>query len=174
MLRLKAKVSHRGKYIARKVDSAKKRELFHFGAFAIKTSRRSMKPVPKRANTRFGEFRRIKSGAKQGQFRFVRGLHSRPGTPPNYRDRTRGLRLQAFDVNLKRGSVKFGPIRFAGGSRNTTKLATEVNEFGGQQVIRTRRGARPFRAMYKPRPFVFPAGEKATNRLRKRSRGMIQ
>ena len=185
------KTNFKRKELQSKVDRAKNRWLYQFGAFGIKTSSRSMKRVPKRPAGTHGEFRVVKSGKNKGQSRFRRGEFSRPGDTPNRRSTGTGLHTQAFDVDEKRGTVKFGPIKLNGASQRTSRLATETLEKGGTITVKpvrkrrtrsrkrrfgsaARQRRRPSRFTVAKRPFVLPAGKKAIINLRKRAKGSIK
>lgn len=172
------KANFKGRQLLAKVERAKTRELYRAGGFIQTTAKRSMKKAPKNAKTQYGEVKRYKSGKRAGQTFFSKGRYSRPGSPPFYRQARGALRAIEFDVNAKRGTLRVGPIRFSSGSNRTTLLATQAMEFGGVSTImpttrQRRRRARPIKANYRPRPYMFPAGEKGISRLRKNAKGMI-
>ena len=192
MMVASVETNFKGKQLQGKVDRSKRRLLFGFGAYASKTASRSMKRAPKKAKTTHGETRIIRSGKRAGESRFVRGEFSRPGDPPHRRAQGKGLHTIEFKVDLKRSSVKYGPIRLPSKSKHTSRLATQTMEFGGTITIKRRLSGRrstrgrvrssiraPMttstqRATYKKRPFVNPAGIKAIKNLRKRAKGSIR
>jgi hypothetical protein len=183
MFEASATTNFKGQALTRKVDNAKRRWMFSFGSYAMKTAQRSMKPAPKKPKSTHGEFREVKRGKNKGKKRFVRGQFSRPGNPPQYRNKGRGIRTMRFHVNVRTLTVKFGPIKLSNTSKRTSRIATNTMEAGGTITIKParrkttkqkRKPFRPFRATFEKRPYIIPAAMKGLEKLRSQAKGSIR
>ena len=116
-------------------------------AVVRKIARRSMKKAPKAFTksgkkknlTRFGRYQKIKSGKRKGEQRFQKGLHSRPGQPPYYRESGSGnLRAIKYEVGKNNDSVSVFTMS-TGGGKTISKPPAILQEAGGTAKIKGQR-----------------------------------
>ena len=161
----------RGAELQQKVNKKKKAWMNRTGAVIRKIARRSMKKAPKqftksgkkRDLTRFGRYQKIKSGKRKGQQSFQKGLHSRPGQPPYYRESGAGnLRAIKYEVGKNNDSVSVFTMS-TGGGKTISKPPAILQEAGGTAKIKGQRRTSQFPA----RPYITPASEKGLEYMRK-------
>ena len=144
----------RGAELQKKVNKKKKAWMNRTGAVIRKVARRSMKKAPKQFT---------KSGKRKGQQRFQKGLHSRPGQPPYYREAAAGnLRAIKYDVGKNNDSVSVFTMS-TGGGKTISKPPAILQEAGGTAKIKGQRKTSQFPA----RPYITPASEKGLEYMRK-------
>ncbi len=126
--------SFRPRVVMNAVDRARRRNLTRLGGWIRKTARRS---ILKRKST------------------------SAPGKPPSsHVGRLKNLIFYAFDE--AQFSVVIGAMLWGGAKFRGSRRAPELLEHGGV-TSRSRRGRRPRRMRYRPRPFMGPALGKAVS-----------
>ena len=161
----------RGAELQQKVDKKKKSWMNRTGAVVRKIARRSMKKAPKAFTksgkkkdlSRFGRYQKIKSGKRKGEQRFQKGLHSRPGQPPYYREAGSGnLRAIKYEVGKNNDSVDVYTMS-TGGGKTISKPPAILQEAGGTAKIRGQRKTSQFPA----RPYITPAGKAGIEYMQK-------
>ena len=171
----RADIQWKGGDIQKKVNQKKVQWLSRTGAVIAKIARRSMKKAPKQFTksgkkkdlTRYGRYKKIKSGKRKGEQRFEKGLHSRPGQPPYYHSNT-GVNLRDI-VYTKRqelkntGVLNVHTLTNRAGGKTISKPPAILQEAGGTAKIKGQRKTSQFPA----RPYITPAGQKGIEYMQK-------